>query len=486
MAICGLAVGFASVFGLMLWFSMNNAPAKVAVDEPPQTPSLATGDTATNGRAPASGRPGGAHASDPTIVGNAAAGGGAAPISSSRPVTVVQPRGPSTLADLMQPDDGSTIDVNTVTGKMAAARRAMWSRDLDAAGKHVEAAGQIARTPTERDEVQRVSRLLDSLSAFWTAVRETASRLEGVDELDIGGTIALVVEASPQELTVRAAGRNLTYAVDELPGSLAVALAERRLPRGRATTDLSIGAFLAVDAGGDRGEARTRWEQAGADGKALLVELTLAPPVRSPESAGSASPVAGMLNDTPLGSLADEPQKPPVLKRDPIPEAGALTRAEAEIRELFGNDLENARTSEEKKSLADKLLAVAIQTDDDPAAVYVLCRIARDKAVDAGDPECFCRIIDAMGQRYDVDALGMKAEAVATAWRTHNEAEVRMALARQSLDLLEAAMRANHYEAATEFVRAAQYGARGAKNFTLVRELEQKERQIKASLRKGE
>jgi len=116
----------------------------------------------------------------------------------------------------------------------------------------------------------------------------------------------------------------------------------------------------------------------------------------------------------------------------------------------------------------------------------VLCRIARDKAVDAGDPECFCRIIDAMGQRYDVDALGMKAEAVATAWRTHNEAEVRMALARQSLDLLEAAMRANHYEAATEFVRAAQYGARGAKNFTLVRELEQKERQIKASLRKGE
>jgi len=221
----------------------------------------------------------------------------------------------------------------------------MWSRDLDAAGKHVEAAGQIARTPTERDEVQRVSRLLDSLSAFWTAVRETASRLEGVDELDIGGTIALVVEASPQELTVRAAGRNLTYAVDELPGSLAVALAERRLPRGRATTDLSIGAFLAVDAGGDRGEARTRWEQAGADGKALLVELTLAPPVRSPESAGSASPVAGMLNDTPLGSLADEPQKPPVLKRDPIPEAGALTRAEAEIRELFGNDLENARTS---------------------------------------------------------------------------------------------------------------------------------------------
>ncbi|MFC1597848.1 hypothetical protein ACFL5Q_07965, partial [Planctomycetota bacterium] len=82
------------------------------------------------------------------------------------------------------------------------------------------------------------------------------------------------------------------------------------------------------------------------------------------------------------------------------------------------------------------------------------------------------------------DALAMKAEAVATAWRSHNEAQVRMALARQSLELLDAAMRAKHYTAAAEFVRAAQFGARGAKDYALMRELEQKERQIKASQRK--
>jgi hypothetical protein len=107
-------------------------------------------------------------------------------------------------------------------------------------------------------------------------------------------------------------------------------------------------------------------------------------------------------------------------------------------------------------------------------------------AVDAGDPESFCRIIDELDRRFLIDALAMKADAVAAAWRTHNKVETRMALARQSLALLDAAIRAKHYEAAAEFVRPAQFGARGAKNYALVRELEQKEREINASLRKGE
>jgi len=479
LAVCGMAAGLASILGLMVWLSSNDAPATASVDEPPLTASSGASDTATNARDPA-------RASAPRAAKNASGGGRTKPISSSRPVTAVRPRGPETMADLMQASDDTTIDANTITGKMAAARRAMWSRDLDTAGKHVEAAHPMARTPTERDEVGRVSALLDSLSAFWLAVGEAASRLEGADELDLDGTIVLVVEASPEELTVRVAGRNLTYAVGDLPGPLAVALAERRLPRGRATTDLSIGAFLAVDARGDRVSARTRWEQAGPGGKALLAELTLAPPLRAHEAAGSPPVAGGKLNDTPLGGQPDDAQKPPLFDRAPVPKADALTRAEAQIRDLFNDDLDGAKTAEEKKAVADRLFDVAVQTDDDPAAVYALCRIARDMAVDAGDPQSFCRIIDELDRRYLVDALAMKAEAVATAWRSHNEADVRTALARQSLELLGPAMAAKHYTAAAEFVRAAQFGARGAKDYALVRELEQKEREIKASMRKGE
>jgi hypothetical protein len=177
---------------------------------------------------------------------------------------------------MAQADDA--MDATTVTGKLAAARRAMWSRDLAAARRHLDDAAAVARTPTERTEVERVGKLLDSLTAFWTAVREAAGRLDASHEIRVGDTMVMVVEAGAERLVFRAAGENRAFRVEELPQGLAVALAEQVLPTGQAATDLCVGSFLAIDRRGDRHDARTRWERAGADGRALLIELTLAPP----------------------------------------------------------------------------------------------------------------------------------------------------------------------------------------------------------------
>ena len=183
----------------------------------------------------------------------------------------------------MHQADDTAIDASTVTGKLAAARRAMWSRELAAARGHVEAAIGQARTSTERAEVQRVGKLLETLDAFWSAVRETLGRLESGHELQLGEATVTVVRASGETLTVRAAGRNSTYGIKDLPQGLAVALAERSLPKDRPAADLAVGSFLAIDLHGDRHNAQTRWERAGTDGKALLPELALAPPVEPGE-----------------------------------------------------------------------------------------------------------------------------------------------------------------------------------------------------------
>lgn len=397
-----------------------------------------------------------------------------------------RPRGPETLADLMgEPDDAAT-DTSTVTGKLAGARRAMWSRDLAEARRQVAEATAVARTPTERSEVRRVNRLLESLEAFWRAVRQALAQLEGGEELRAEDEMIMVVEAGGGDLTVRRVGRNVTYSTEDLPRELAVALAQRNLPKGQPATHLCIGSFLAIDRRGDRHEAYVWWERAGAEGKALLAELTLAPAPRAgePDQPGHA-PALPPDGRGPLPG-ADQTAEPQAIERMPVPEADAIARAEQEIRGLFKDDFQKAHTLEDKKALADKLSGVAGQVDDDPPARYALLLIGRDLAVEAGEPDAFCRIIDEMDRHYTIDALAMKAEAVTSVWQSGRSRSDRKALTDRSVQLLDAAIQAEHFVAAERFIRVAQSGARATNDHRLRRQLEERSRQIKASLQGGQ
>jgi len=487
----GSVASLALVLGLALWLSPTDDSQHGASSGDGQDGQVADTTEGADGKArqPAPSRPSEKVSSHPSASTPprsdrnrpASDRGGRTPSSASR--ITWRPRGPETMADLMSTGDDSAIDVRTVTGRLAAARRAMWSRDLAAARGHVDTAVEAARTPTERTEVERVRKLFESLEAFWGAVHQALGQLESGGKLRVGDSTVIVVEARREQLTVRAAGRNSTYRTAELPQELAVALAQQVLPKGQPTTDLHVGSFLAVDVDGDRHEARTHWDRAG--GKALLLELALALPVRvarTGEPVRSPFLLPGGANDASLPAEPDASVQPPPTPRRSVPDDAALARAERLIQELFQADIENARTGRQKKALAEKLFDIACQTDNDPAAHYVMCRIVRDLAVDVGDPDPFCRYIDAMDRRFEIDALGMKAAAFTNAWRSKNATPYRTALARQSLQLLDAAVAAKHYPAATQLVRVAEHGAKAAKDYALARELEARARQIEASL----
>jgi len=192
-----------------------------------------------------------------------------------------RPRGPETLADLMNQTDEPPVSTETVTGALAAARRAMAARDLPAAKKHLDAARRTAHTPSEQSEVQRVQKLLYGLEAFWKAVCEMFGNLRALEEMKIDDRVILVVQADKDQVIVRAAGRNYIYGMENLPGKLAVRLAERGLASSPVATQLCMGAFHAVDREGNRQAARQHFEQAGAEGKPLLAELEMAPPPKS-------------------------------------------------------------------------------------------------------------------------------------------------------------------------------------------------------------
>ena len=268
--LCGASAMLALVLGSALWLTPGNGPTEARSGQAngrrptangPARPGASSSEPQPN--APDTGRP------DRDGAGSE----GGKPLRPTRRL-----RGPETMGDLMGTPDPTPADAATVTGNLAAARRAMWSRDLAAARRSLQAALQQARTATEREETERVGKLLESLEAFWAAVRQALARLEGAEELRLGDRRVLVVEADLERLIIRDAGRNVTYAIQHLPQQLAVALAMRTLPRGQPATSLHLGSFLAIDKYGDRREARFRWERAGDEGKALLPELALAPP----------------------------------------------------------------------------------------------------------------------------------------------------------------------------------------------------------------
>jgi hypothetical protein len=186
------------------------------------------------------------------------------------------PSGPRTLEDLLHRANNQSPEDDPDGGQMAddlaAARRAMAGRDLHAARHQLEAATLAVRSDAEREEVERVRRLLESLDTFWKAVRAEAAALPGTKELPLGKTYVLVVESSENAMTVRAEGRTRVWLIEDLPKELIVTLFERRLGKTSPLAHLHLGSFHAVDREGDRRMARRHWEQAGATGARFLAD----------------------------------------------------------------------------------------------------------------------------------------------------------------------------------------------------------------------
>jgi hypothetical protein len=196
------------------------------------------------------------------------------------------PGGPRTLADLLEQPDQPARENGTVTGRLQAARLAMSRRDLPTARQCVVLAVELARSPTEEAEARRAQNLFACLDAFWRAVWDEAKTVGGGRETRISDKVVMIVEAEEGFLVIRVAGKSYMYTIESMPRALAVGLVEQRMRKTGGNADLPIGAFLAVDAQGDRQEARRRWQQAGKRGEALMGELSLAPPIQAAEAPG--------------------------------------------------------------------------------------------------------------------------------------------------------------------------------------------------------
>lgn len=138
------------------------------------------------------------------------------------------------------------------------------------AQKSLDEAQRLAQQPDHVAKYERLQRMAAYLIAFREAVAASLENLGAGATLSVGTSTQVgVVEAQPDHITVRVAGANRRYAVDEMPIGLAVAVANHSMPENTESKVIK-GAYVLINAQSTedfREKARTWWQEAEQSGE---------------------------------------------------------------------------------------------------------------------------------------------------------------------------------------------------------------------------
>jgi hypothetical protein len=158
---------------------------------------------------------------------------------------------------------------------MSLARQAIGKRDFAGAKRHLKTAEANLQDAADEAELGRLELLLGNLEEFWRGMRRIVAGLVPAQEIMLGETPIIVVQVDANQLTVRSEGRNQTYRIFDLPRPIVEALAQSGFVK-HPSTNVLLGAYMAMDPNGDRKRARQLWEQAarqGEDVRDLMAEI---------------------------------------------------------------------------------------------------------------------------------------------------------------------------------------------------------------------
>ena len=139
-----------------------------------------------------------------------------------------------------------------------------------------------------------------------------------------------------------------------------------------------------------------------------------------------------------------------VAKKSPIPADTAQQEATKLIKEVYGEEYAEAKTLAAKQALAKKLLDKANENKGDMAATFVMLRLARDIATQAGDCDLAFQAIDQMVDLYEIRPLEMKVGVLTKFTTMARMLEHHVAISRKATELLDDAVQADDFRIAKQ------------------------------------
>lgn len=167
------------------------------------------------------------------------------------------------------------------------------------------------------------------------------------------------------------------------------------------------------------------------------------------------------------------------VRKEPVPEKEAQDRAERLIRTLFRADYLKRRPAE-LLALAGKLYQQALETNDDPAARFVLLRESQVISARYGDYGAAFKAIEEMDRLYTVNAPRLKANALEASLLSTSAIPDFPSLAREALAVIDQAVLQDDYETAYRLARIAATAARRARSVPLTTSAQARGKSVEA------
>jgi hypothetical protein len=171
--------------------------------------------------------PGTDHGNKPEANPPTDSGGGAPPVKPMRtePKPAPKPIEPAELENL--------------TAALKLGRAALSDRNLDITAEQLAIAAPLARSGEPQKAFIRLKTMHDFMVQFMRLSNEAIDQYESGSEIKIGtSTIVVVVEASPQDLTIRVAGNSKTYLRNQLSLGLAIGIADANFEESKYKSTL--------------------------------------------------------------------------------------------------------------------------------------------------------------------------------------------------------------------------------------------------------
>lgn len=162
----------------------------------------------------------------------------------------------------------------------------------------------------------------------------------------------------------------------------------------------------------------------------------------------------------------------------PVPDAAAQEAALKVVGAVYGKERDKAKTAAQKRALAKKLLQDGIDTKGDPSSRFVLLRMARDLAIEAGDGLTGFAVIDEMAKTFQVNAVLMKTEVLSKFAKKAGLPMQRRSIALQAFVLIDQAVMEDDFPIARHLGGLAATQARKARFGNLTRGMQTRVKEI--------
>lgn len=294
-----------------------------------------------------------------------------------------------------------------------------------------------------------------------------AVRLVDVDAQRESRTLAQF-RGAPQTLGHTADGRYV------LAGGESVLITDQNPPRTTALHVFEVATGKEVqrlEGGGKRGIARA---VLSPDGKFVVSTATVGEILLWAVDLKAGTPVV----------KPPDPGKPPVVKKQAVPEEEMLKKEEKRVKALF--NLDSAKTKAERTALAAKLLETGKDTKDNPAARFVLFRESRDLAEKAGDAAAVSEAVNALDEEFEVDVHDMQEKALSICTKNAAPGAPAKAVAEVALAAADEAARAERFDVALKLLSVAEPAAFRGQALALRTKAQARDKEVRETQKEAE